>query len=89
MGDSQALVPADGHLQEVKIQHINLSLCSKGSELMTLYWNNIIFKSNTTETEKKVELVLGNFQIDNQSEIDPIYPVLLQPTQITAMSRQD
>lgn len=44
-----------------------------------MYMQGIKAKLVDSQRDKKVEFKIGYFQIDNQSENDPIYPVLMKP----------
>lgn len=46
---------------------------------MVAYLQGIQAKVVETEKDRKLEFKIGYLQIDNQSENDPLYPVLIKP----------
>lgn len=56
-----------------------MSVIGQGQEMFAVYLQGIKVKLVDTEKDRKIEFKLGYLQIDNQSENDPIYPVLLKP----------
>lgn len=67
---------------------VNISFCSPGKELLTFYLKGI--EAIIGKTQKQTDLVFNmmSIQIDNQSEMDPVYPVLLKPTDLRAVIEQ-
>ena len=63
---------------DLTIPQINFSLVTKKCELLTMYMKGIYAKIESTTMKTKVNFNLKEFQIDNQSELDPIYPVMLK-----------
>ena len=70
------------------IKMVNISFCSPGKELLTFYLKGI--EAIIGKTQKQTDLVFNmmSIQIDNQSEMDPVYPVLLKPTDLRAVIEQ-
>ena len=60
------------------MSQINLSIISKSTELLTIYLKEIKVKIEQSKDQLKCEFAIQSFQIDNQSESDPIYPVMLK-----------
>ena len=56
---------------------------------MTLYLKGIKAKLTKTKKSINVEFAMQNIQLDNQSEIDPIYPVMLKPQDVTTLVRME
>lgn len=66
-------------LYEIYVRQISISLISVKKELLTVYFQKIVSRIVDTDIDTKCEFELGYLQIDNQSENDPIFPVLLKP----------
>jgi hypothetical protein len=49
---------------------------------LTIYIQRIVAKVVDSDIDTKCEFEIGYIQFDNQSEIDPIYPVVLKPKYI-------
>lgn len=49
----------------IEINMVNLSLCTTGKELMTVYFSNIKAFLRKTPQEKHITLDIGSLQIDN------------------------
>ena len=64
---------------------VNISICSPGKELITLYLKGISALIEKKERETLVKFELMSIQIDNQSEMDPVYHVMLKPTDMRAV----
>ena len=54
-------------------------MISPGSELMVIYFSGIKGTFDDQEVDRTISFHLDFFQIDNQSEHDPLFPVLLKP----------
>jgi len=75
--DSQ--IEAKMKMVDLSIQNIVLSVIHKRSELMTIFVNKLNMHITETERLKQIKFSIGYLQIDNQSEQDPVYPVMLSP----------
>jgi len=86
MGDDEEVVDdaisKDIGIFDIQLQQINLSIISQAKELLTIYFQKILAKVIDSEKDTKAEMQISYLQIDNQSEFDPIYPVLLKPKEI-------
>eukprot|EP00347_Sterkiella_histriomuscorum_P000566 403375355 len=69
-------------IYEFNLKQLNLSLIGENKELMIIYFQRIQAKVVDTEIDTKSEFEIGYLQIDNQSQNDPIYPVMLKPKYI-------
>ena len=54
--------------------------------MLTLYLKDLEGEVSKSETDVKNRFVIGNLQIDNQSEFDPVCPVILKPLGIQSMT---
>lgn len=73
---------------DLSINSITLSFIHRKSELMTVYMSKLNSHIVDTEDSKTIKFSIGYLQLDNQSETDPVYPVLLKP-KILEYSKQD
>ena len=64
-------------------------MIGEAKEIFVLYLQGIYGKVIDTEKDTKSEFKIGYVQIDNQSENDPIYPVLLKPKYIKPDTASD
>ena len=64
---------------EISVQSILVSLIHKRCELMTIFVSNLHAHVQETELLKTIKFTIGYLQMDNQTESEPIYPVILKP----------
>ena len=73
-------------VQEIRIKMVDLQICEltlslihRKSELLTLFVSKLQAHVTDTQETQTVKFSVGYLQLDNQSETDPAYPVLLKP----------
>jgi len=64
---------------ELSISQVFVSFIHKKSELMTIFVSKLHTHIAETEQVKNIRFSIGYLQIDNQTESEPVYPVLLKP----------
>ena len=74
---------------KAQISMLGLSLCQKGTELLTFHIKGLAVDFKKRQKNMSIDLSLKSLQIDNQSEANPIYPVLLHPCDIRTLIDQD
>lgn len=52
---------------------------------MTIYLQKMALGVSKTKQELRCNMKLDSMQIDNQIERDPLYPVVMQPTNVLAL----
>ena len=64
---------------DFQLSQLTLSMISPGSELFVMYFRGIKGSFDDQEVDRSIEFSIDFIQIDNQSEYDPLFPVLLKP----------
>lgn len=54
-----------------------------------MYFHDIKFMQTSTDTDQVIESYLGRFQIDNNYENEPLYPVMMKPKCLAGESEHD
>lgn len=73
----------------LEVGQINISCVFGGHEVLTMYFHDIKFMQTSTDTDQVIESYLGRFQIDNNYEIEPLYPVMMKPKCLAGESEHD
>ena len=66
-------------MYEINIKSLSLSIIGESKELLVFQLQRISAKLHDTEIDTKTEFEIKYLQIDNQTENDPIYPVMMKP----------
>ena len=72
-------IEAKMRMVDLSINKIVLSVIHRKCELLTVFVNKLNMHVTETEKQKQIKFSAGYLQIDNQSEQDPVYPVMICP----------
>ena len=73
----------------LQIAQISVSCINDGHEVLNMYMHDIQVMQTTSDTDSVMEAKLGRFQIDNNYDNEPLYPVMIKPKCIAAETVHD
>lgn len=73
----------------LEIAQIVFSCVHSGKEVITIFFHDLQMKQATTDTDVVIEFYLGRFQIDNNNELNTLYPVMMKPKCMEGETQHD
>lgn len=67
------------HAISVEVAVLSVSCIKEGQEVVTISLFDILVKYVATTSATILAASIGRLQVDNNEDIDPIYPVLIKP----------